>query len=226
MAELRGLARANNVLTDLRDPRAPGLRSLSDRLSRYLRFELAKVIEPEVGSPQMLSDDATFQCYEELELVCRDGQQLRFSYSPLRGNTRRVWIEPLEMSWQEGHAYLIAYDLDKAKRLELRVERIVRPIEQLPGRVHPKRSMVQAGMFRLFDPVARAYQPRVGEIVNSDPRYPGALLIETRYVSAFRLCQRLLRYGQYVEILEPPELRQSMVGIIAAMTRRDEGGPG
>lgn len=206
--EIQALTRAEQILYQEQAPDLQAFQQALERLSPFLTPDLQAVLHKEALTQSRNLVSGTY--LHQLQEFCEAMQQIELSYLSAKGHRRKMVLEPHDLLFMEHHWYLIAYDIENQFWLELRVERIQNPIVTLPRRKQRRQRRRTKALFRLYGHVGEVYQLRPGESSQPDPERDGALLVRSYYESELRFCQRLLRYEEYAEILEPKHLRERM----------------
>jgi len=213
--DIQALKQAAEMLYSQHSPQFQALQQTLTKLSFFLHPDHNGTLQKLKLGPSQT--EISREVLNQLEALCQSGHQVSVPYLSAQGHFRLITLEPSEVAYLDHHWYLIGYDTDKQIWLELRVERIQAEITRLPMRKpQRKRSKVKA-LFRLYPHLSEHYQLRHDEQAQPDPEKQGCLLVTTTYDSELRFCQRILRYEQYAEILEPPRLRQRMQGVISEL---------
>lgn len=213
--QIASLVESVKILQDQQSPAALNLQEFMSKLRNYLSAEQSEIINDfDLQGPLQ---DISSTYLTQLSQICNSGHQVIVPYKSLRGNKRNIIFEPVELSLIEGLWYMIGFDLNKKRWLELRVDRIQAKIERLPAKKQRQQRQKYKAIFRLLPPLADDYQKRMNEEITDDPKIEGAIQIKTEYYSDLRFCQYLLRYEQYAEVLEPASMRYRMQQTLPAI---------
>jgi predicted DNA-binding transcriptional regulator YafY len=218
--EIAALRECYQQLVNSRSPDQALMAQFLRRLQMFLPLNERNLINSLLGEEPI--GDAIRPILEHCKQLIRKRQQALIPYRRLRGEPRQIKADIVDLTSVDNYWYLIVFDWEYHKWLELRVDRIDGEIQLLPSRRQMKKSdrPVQYALFRLYPPLSKAYRSRVGEQIFPDKKYTDCLLIKTPYISELRFVQRILRYEQYAEILEPPALRMRLQNSIMDMFQR------
>jgi predicted DNA-binding transcriptional regulator YafY len=160
---------------------------------------------------------------ERLEHAVGWGLQTKFRYqSPRWQETAPLVLEPRELTFRHGPLYLRGYDLQRHESREYRVDRIqagtleILPTRRPPGRRSPKRYRLR---YRLSPALARLDVSERFPGQQVEMLHDGGALVSAEIESLFWAERTLLAYGDQVEVLEPPELREALRATVQRMAR-------
>jgi hypothetical protein len=203
---------------------SPDQRQRFDRRARrpYIYFNIAPVTD---YRPHQ-------EVIEKLVKAIADRQQIRFLYaSPQQSEpVPHECVDPYYIVQLDGHFYLMAYNHKTNSCLEYRLERIQpESLEQLSSMIDMERRRHPIEFrFWLDSRLANAglSQRWLKQVIEREEAYIDGeghnrrrMLIRATTYNKWRVIQQMLRYGDKVEVIEPPELREQMRQEIARMAR-------
>lgn len=160
-------------------------------------------------------------------------QQIQFSYTPTRGKQKYTFhahIDPYYVIYMDGHFYLIGYSHQRMDFLEYRIDRIQsedlkiqsdtidterrrRPVEfsfWIDGKIE-KQGLSQRWLSQT-SVREEAFLDEYGQPCSR-------VLVRATAYNKWRIIQQLLRYGEKVELVDPPHLRKEMQRVVRSMNR-------
>lgn len=147
----------------------------------------------------------------EYEQYCLDAQRLKLTYKNLNGAEVSVMVEPNEIKYLNKSIYLSVYNPLSAQIQDINFNSIL-GIEQLPLKSNPM-SMYSSATFLLKGSLARAYKLHSGEkLIQLRP--DGNIVIQNQKEDRVMLLKRLMKYGEYCEVLAPKNLKEEMKKMI------------
>lgn len=156
-----------------------------------------------------------------LESAVEQGRKVRFVYPALDGQQMitHVGVEPYEIQFFDRHFYLLGFTPHDLEMLEFRVDRI-ESLEVMAGKTakYRKRKTIPF-TYHLSAQVARKGISERFLNQQVTQQADGSAIIQAEGYSPFRILQELMRYGEQVELLSPPDLRLRMEEIVRAMTK-------
>lgn len=218
--EIYALKESYKQLVNTRSPEQAAMAQFLRRLQMFLPLTERHVMDSLLNEEPI--GDAMRPILEHCKQLIRKRQQALIPYRRLRGEPRQIKADMVDLTFVDNYWYLIVFDWDYQKWLELRVDRIDGEIELQPSRRQMKKTdrPVQYALFRLYSPLAKTYRPRQGEEILTDEKHPDCILVKTPYLSELRFVQRILRYEQHAEVLEPIFLRKRLQKNIIEMCQR------
>lgn len=190
------------------------VQALLDKLGRFSPpGELA--VDLSSFDPEGLS-----RLVEGLTQAIRESRLVRFSYASPQGSGSRL-AEPCRLFYRLSAWYLLAYCRQKEDFRTFKLARIT-GLEVLEERFEPREIPPDKLTFReyfagegwvlraLFEP--RAAWRLIEEYGESAflPQPDGRLLLERKFVSWRNLLSWVLSFGEEVQVLEPPELKEEL----------------
>ena len=148
-----------------------------------------------------------------------------FEYSSGRGETARRTVEPLKLCFKGQAWYLYGYCRDRrdARLFKLsRMRNLVRtdeafrrdcPPRALERNPPPQGEMVEVALSLPREMAFRVYD----EFERFEPREGGAFLVRARLARGEGLIQYILSFGEFCEVLEPPDVREEIAGRLKKM---------
>ncbi len=158
-------------------------------------------------------------------------QQLQFSYTSLQQQpVYHEHVDPYYIVHQDGHLYLLGYNHKSERVLEYRVDRISPESIQLQHemidvvrRRYPiefeywiDSSIAKSGLSQRW--LSQTIE-REEAYVDEQGRQRRKVLVRARAYSEWRILQQLHKYGDKVELVSPPELREKMRQEVERMYR-------
>lgn len=158
-------------------------------------------------------------------------QQIQFEYTSLQQRpTYHEHVDPYYIAHQDGHLYLIGYNHKSEKVLEYRVDRInPDTIKLQPDMIDVVRrrypiefqywidsSIAKSGLSQRW--LAQTIE-REEAYVDEQGKHRRKVLVRAKAYSEWRVVQQLLKYGDKVELVSPPTLREKMRQEVERMYR-------
>lgn len=147
------------------------------------------------------------------EKYCLDEQKLKITYKNQNNQKISMMVEPNEIKYLGNEVFLSVYNPSTAEISDININSVV-DITQLPLKSNPT-NIYSSVTFRLKDRLAKAYRLHDGEELlrlESD----GSTIILNKKEDRTLLLKRLMRYGEYCEVISPKNLREQMKQIIKA----------
>lgn len=215
------------ALLEAIEARLPGQdhRALNRKLPLSFSFAPADDWQTHSGSLQVV------------EWAIRGHQRLEFLYrSPKRpqdAEPKHHQVEPYNLEYREGHLYFDGYSLATGRVYPFRVDRIVPgSAKVLPDKFVPREELRRriTIRYRLAPEIAR-YGASVRFLNQREERQEdGSVMVTAETESLFEAMNKLLRYGSYCKVLEPPELvelmrreAEAMVGVYSSFALHEGG---
>lgn len=223
-----------------RNPFADDVLHFIEKLSTTLPAPQRKQFERSIKKPFVYFDIAPAANYlphrETISTIVRaisQRQQIQFTYTPTRGphkSTFHTHIDPYYVIYMDGHFYLIGYNHQRANFLEYRIDRIqgkelkIQPdMIDAERRRHPVEfrfwidgDMVKQGLSQRW--LSQTPEREEAYLDERGQPYSRVLVRATAY-NKWRIIQQLLKYGEKVELVDPPDLRQEMQRVVRSMSR-------
>lgn len=176
-----------------------------------------RILSHNMSRPDFAISELNFNKYltqiKEYERYCIDGQRLKIIYKKHNGTDVTIMVEPNEIKYIGNEIYLSVYNPLSARILDICFNSIIK-VEQLPLKSN-QNGMLSSVTFQLKDRLAKSYKLHEGEKllqVKSDE----SIVISNQREDTTLLIKRLLRYGEYCEVLSPKNIREEMNEIIKA----------
>jgi len=156
-------------------------------------------------------------------------RQIQFEYTSL--HQRPIYhehVDPYYIVHQDGHLYLIGYNHKSQKVLEYRIDRIN------PDTIKPQPDMID--VVRRRYPIEFEYwidgsiaksglsqrwlwqtSEREEAYVDEQGKQRSKVLVRAKAYSEWRIIQQMLKYGDKVELVGPPHLRDEMRKVVQRM---------
>lgn len=143
---------------------------------------------------------------KKYEKFCLDGLKLKVTYKNINSELSMI-VEPNEIKYIGNEIYLSVYNPVSAQIQDININLILN-IEQLPLKsTNP--NMFASVTFMLKDRLAKSYKLHEGErviqILQND-----SIVVLNQKEDRNLLLKRLMRYGEFCEILSPKDLREEM----------------
>lgn len=119
---------------------------------------------------------------------------------------------------EKGTERVFLYSPKNDQVLEFNIERIQSPPIVDEYKTNKYKIPEKKAKFKLYGQAAKAYHLIKGERVSTE--FEDDKIIETTYINNFSIIQRLFKYGELCEILEPLDLRQEMASKIKTLFER------
>lgn len=226
--------------SSMHNPFADEVLQFIERLSMTLPAVQHKLFERSVKKPFIyfqISPVADYLPYREIiNTIVRaisQRQQVQFTYTPTRGPQKYTFhkhIDPYYVIYMEGHFYLIGYSHQRNEFREYRIDRI--QSDQLriqPDMIDVERrrrpiecsfwidgNMAKQGLSQRW---LSQTQVREEAYLDEESKPRRRVLVRATAYSEFRIIQQLLKYGDKVELVDPPHLRQEMQRVVKNMSR-------
>lgn len=145
------------------------------------------------------------------EKYCLDEQRLKITYKNQNEQEISMMVEPNEIKYFENKVFLSVYNPSTAEISDININSIVE-IAQLPLKSNPT-NIYSSVTFRLKDRLAKAYKLHEGEeLLKLESN--GNTIILNKKEDRTLLLKRLMRYGEYCEVISPKSLREQIKQII------------
>lgn len=144
---------------------------------------------------------------KEYEKYCLDKQKIKITYLNRNKNTISAMVEPNEIKYQGKDVYLSVYNPVSALIQDINFNSITK-VEQLPLMSNPT-NIYSSVTFELKDRLAKAYKLHESERV-IQTKTNGNIVVLNNKEDRELLIKRLLRYGEYCEVLSPKDTREEM----------------
>lgn len=176
-----------------------------------------RILSHNMSRPDFAISELNFNKYlnqiKDYERYCVDGQRLKIIYKKHNGTDVTIMVEPNEIKYIGNEIYLSVYNPLSARILDICFNSIIK-VEQLPLKSN-QNGMLSSVTFQLKGRLAKNYKLHEGEKllqVKSDE----SIVISNQREDTTLLIKRLLRYGEYCEVLSPKNIREEMNEIIKA----------
>ncbi len=227
---------ASAQLLPLQPPRHPfaeNILALIERLVKILPAKQKREFDRQTRKPFVYLNIDTVTDYlphvETIDKIVQAislGRQISFEYTPpARQKSNHGQVDPYYIVHQDGHLYLVGYGYSLLSSTldrfyEYRIDRIKSgSIEILPtniDRVQQRKpiefhywideSIAKGGLSHRWLSQVIEREEMYGEVGQQRHRF----LVRARAYSDFRILQQLHKYGDKVELVDPPELREKM----------------
>ncbi|OGI18096.1 MAG: hypothetical protein A2287_08440 [Candidatus Melainabacteria bacterium RIFOXYA12_FULL_32_12] len=194
-------------------------RSLVKKLSRYLSEEqitlLNSIRKAQTNELQQLS--LKYSQYTSLiqkfEQYCVEDQRVIVKYKfPIGDEEKQIILEPKSIKYDSKDVFISGYNSITGEKQLLHLNNI-QEIKQLP--VKSRYNYVLSPIiFKLKGRLAKGYRPYEDEkIAGTDPE-AGTITIAAYVDDRNMLLQRLLKYGDYCEVIYPKAAREKTISLV------------
>ena len=221
-----------------RDPFSEGILALIEKLVATLPQEQREQFQRAVYKPFVYFSIPIAVDYSPyratVDIIVRailHHQQIQFEYRSVQRAQNAVLhehIDPYYIIYMEGHFYLIAYSHKMNQFFEYRIDRIqADSLEVEPSKIDMERRR-QPITFRFWIDANIAKRglsqrwltqtiEREEAYVDERGRERCRVLVRATAYNEWRVIQQLLKYGEKVELVEPPQLRAQMRDVVGRM---------
>lgn len=147
-----------------------------------------------------------------LESYCIDKQNIAVTYSPLKGIVQKIILEPEKIEYRNRKVYICGHNPMIGQMQHLQLD-YINHIKQLPSKSKTNNYNYNV-TFRLSGKLAKSYRPYEREEVIETKSFPPSILVTTDVGDINSLLHRLMKYGQYCEVISPSSVRNQMITII------------
>ncbi|MDD3436693.1 MAG: WYL domain-containing protein [Candidatus Gastranaerophilales bacterium] len=147
----------------------------------------------------------------ECEQYCADGLKLKITYKNYQGKELSIIAEPNDIKYLGQEIYLSVYNPVSAQIQDINFSSILK-IEQLPQKA-THIGMLSSVTFELKDRLAKAYKLHEGEKL-LQKKSDGNIIISNQKEDRTLLLKRLMRYGEYCEVISPKSFREEIKEMI------------
>jgi proteasome accessory factor C len=162
---------------------------------------------------------------QELQVILAQKREIKMAYYSASSSTlRERWIRPYALIDQGGNYYLVSYCLESREQRSFRVDRIQKILDRngphftLPESFSPRAACEAIGLSGDSGILIRArFAPRISPWIREDYKdqcfelEDGSILVEFRAGSVPWAVQKLLGYGELVEVLEPETVKDELI---------------
>lgn len=188
------------------------LQDLEKRFDDNTRLLAHSINRPEFG--QFGNDYSKYsEQIKTYEKYCLEEQRLKITYKNQNNQKISMMVDPHEIKYEENEVFFSVYNPSTAEISDININAIV-DIDQLPLKANPT-NIYSSVTFKLKDRLAKAYKLHDGEELlklESD----GSTIILNKKEDRALLLKRLMRYGEYCEVITPKNLRDEIKQIIKA----------
>lgn len=217
------------------NPFADDILALIERLVAVLPAEQKKYFDRWVRKPFVYFNLSPVTDYlphrvtiEKIVLAISQRRQLRFEYASMQrqyGTILHEHVDPYYIIHQEGHLYLIGYNHSEFhsgmnRFLEYRIDRIdAESIKLQPDTINlVRRRKPIEFRYWVYGNMARGSlsQRWLSQVIEREEDYveegkrKHRVLVRATAYNEWRIIQQLHKYGDQVELVDPPELREKM----------------
>mgnify|MGYP001809694851 CR=1 FL=1 len=148
---------------------------------------------------------------KEYEKYCLEKQRLKITYKQQKNIKISNMVEPNEIKYKGNELYLSVYNPISAQVQDINFSAILK-IEQLPLKSNGI-SILSSATFQLKDRLAKVYKLHEGEKL-LQIKADGSIIILNQTEDRILLLKRLMRYGEYCEVISPKSLKREMKELI------------
>jgi predicted DNA-binding transcriptional regulator YafY len=174
-----------------------------------------KLIAQRVKNPISLNLNINYEKYadqiKQYEKYCIDCQKLKIIYNASKNKQNSIIVEPHEIKYIENEIFLNVYNPILAQIQNINFNSIIK-IEQLPIKTNFTK-LLSSVTFKLKDRLAKGYKLHESERLLQIEK-DESIIILNQAEDRTLLLKRLMRYGEYCEVLSPKILREEMKEII------------
>ncbi|MEW5820087.1 MAG: WYL domain-containing protein [Cyanobacteriota bacterium] len=214
--ELKALAYIQNNINYLYQPNL--INNFNSAISKIERFIDEKSLKSfnsmKKESLKYIKDEYSkfAKLIKLLEEYCIERQSILVTYSPYEELIQKIIIEPEKIEYHNHKVYISGNNPKIQQKQCLQLDYILN-IKQLPSK---SRQLIYDSTvsFRLTGKLAKGYRLYEGEEIVDKDHSPSSITISASVADIDTLLHRLLRYGQYCEVLSPLVARKKMQDII------------
>jgi predicted DNA-binding transcriptional regulator YafY len=150
---------------------------------------------------------------KKIEKYCLEDQRvtIKYKFHP-DDEEKQMVIEPKGLKYTPNGVYISGYNSITGEKQLLHLNTI-QEIKQLPNKSRYN-SILSPVIYKLKGRLAKGYRLYEGEKVACDIQDDGTLTIAAYVEDRNLLLQRLLKYGDFCEVIYPKSVRESMISII------------
>lgn len=186
-----------------------------EKISRFLTAENCRLLESYQKEASKLVKDKynKFSCLiKQIEEFCLDRQTVQITYSPFEDLIQKITLEPEKILYSNHKVYICGNNPKIQQKQHLQLDYIL-DIKQLPTKSRASDYDFNI-TFKLTGKLAKAYRIYDREEIVDQTIFPPSLIVSANVSDMDSLLHRLLRYGQFCEVLSPKNAREKMQQII------------
>lgn len=149
-----------------------------------------------------------------LEKYCYEKQIIQFTYLPDENRKKIIILEPIKLVYINKQLFLYGYTHKKQEKSHFQLDYISNII-QLPHKSyqHVNKDFINV-MFKLSGKLAQVYKLYENETLIKTNNYPYYIIVSANVEDDELLIHRLLKYGEFCEVLAPYNIRKKMINYI------------
>ncbi|MBC7476174.1 MAG: WYL domain-containing protein, partial [Candidatus Sericytochromatia bacterium] len=203
-----------------------GLQRFFEQIGQILNFKIKDLIYIQDVSKYKNKDiylDVKSKLQEAINNYSGQIKEISFEYLPIGKHQTSIWsVFPYKIeidNKKTERVYVYSKNLKVPKYFNLgRIMSIPIIKEQLISKEEILKNY-ETVQFRLYPPVSKSYHLCAGETKIIENEEKETVIIETPFLTSFDLCQKVLKYGQYAEIIDHQESIEKMKQIIDDMKK-------
>lgn len=203
-------------------PYHPVMEGFMERFGSFLPPEMAALLDVPLPLQMALTPAIDYEGHRatlrRIQQALHRKVRIGFEYEGQDGIEEYRVVDPADLYSKNGHYYFRAYVPDIERTLTFRIDRIqLASLRLFAARANPRPQPMIEFSYRLGAKIAQRGVSKRFERQEVEPQADGSAIVHAEHLSAFRIIQELLRYGEVVELLEPAWLRQEMVETVRKM---------
>lgn len=217
--EIKTLAIIQNHINYLYQPHLiSSFNRYLEKLSCFISDEAFELFEKYKNEATKDISDSYKQFANIIKLIeeyCISKQTILVTYSPLEGLIQKITFEPEKIEYNNQKVYIYGINPKIHQKQYLQFDYII-DIKQLPNK--SKHFNYNTNVtYRLTGKLAKQYRLYENETIINKTSKPYSIIISANSANVDVLLHRLLRYGQYCEVLSPAKERAKMSSIINSL---------
>ena len=217
--EIKTLAIIQNHINYLYQPHLiSSFNSYIQKISNFISDEAFELFEKYKHEASDHINDSYKQFANIIKLIeeyCISKQTILVTYSPLEGLIQKIIFEPEKIEYNNQKVYIVGINPKIHQKQYLQFDYII-DIKQLPNK--SKQVCYNTNVtYRLTGKLAKQYRLYDNETIINKTIKPYSIVISANAINVDVLLHRLLRYGQYCEVLSPEKERRQMSSIINSL---------
>jgi predicted DNA-binding transcriptional regulator YafY len=210
--DIKNLAIVNNYVKNLYQPNLIAtFNDFMNKLQRYLDEEnLKKLDQYKKATAKKVQSNYKHYAHliRQLEESCLDNYSIQVTYMPLDGLVQTIVLEPEKIEYKNQTVYICGNNPKISQTQYLQLD-YIKNIKKLPSKIRQIKCDCQV-TYKLTGRVAKSYRLYEGERITREEFYPQSIHVSLSVNDLDALLHRLLRYGDYCEVISPEPARQKM----------------
>lgn len=189
------------------------------KLSRYLTKNQLNTLElkKKINISKTKDSSSKYSQYADLikkfEQYCIEDQRIIVKYKfPLDNEEKQIVMEPKSLKYDSNDIYISGYNSITGEKQLLHLNNI-QEIKQLPTK-SKYNYVLSPIVFKLKGRVAKGYRLYEDEKISETDTEAGTITIAAYVDDVNMLIQRLLKYGDYCEIIYPKPVREKIITMV------------